>query len=126
MQSAFAIAALVAALVHVWFFVLESVQFQQPRVFRRFGLTSAAEAAIVRPMAFNQGFYNLFLAVGIVIGLGLLASGAAAEGRAMVMLACGIMIGAAVVLFATNRRFLSAAAVQGGPPLVALIAASLA
>ena len=68
------IAAVVAALIHVWFFVLESLQFDQPKVFGRFGITSAEDAAIVRPMAFNQGFYNLFLALGILAGLGLVAS----------------------------------------------------
>ncbi len=51
------VAALAAALVHVWFFALESVLFERPTVFRRFGLRSAEEAAVVRPMAFNQGFY---------------------------------------------------------------------
>jgi putative membrane protein len=33
------------------------------------------------------------------------------------------MVGAGAVLLATNRRFLSAAAIQAGPPLVALLAA---
>ena len=117
-----AVAAVVAALIHVWFFVLESVQFQQPRVFRRFGLKSAEEASIVRPMAFNQGFYNLFLAVGMAVGLGLVAGGSAAEGRAIVLFACGVMVGAAVILFASNRRFLTAALIQGGPPLVTIVA----
>ncbi len=119
------VAAVLAALVHVWFFVLESVQFQQPRVFRRFGLKSAEEAAIVRPMAFNQGFYNLFLAVAVAVGVGLAAGGQVAEGRAIVLVACGVMLGAAVVLYASNRRFLTAALIQGGPPLVAMIASSL-
>ena len=64
------VAALVAAAIHVWFFVLESVQFTRPTVFARFGIRSAEDAAIVRPMAFNQGFYNLFLAIGIVAGPG--------------------------------------------------------
>jgi putative membrane protein len=119
------VAAVVAALIHVWFFVLESVQFKQPRVYGRFGLKSAEDAAIVRPMAFNQGFYNLFLAVGVAVGLGLVAGGRVEEGRAMVLFACGVMLGAAVVLFASNRRFLTAAAIQGGPPLVGLLASMM-
>ena len=73
-------------------------------------------------MAFNQGFYNLFLAVGVAVGVGLAAGGQVAEGRAMVLVACGVMLGAAVVLFASNRRFLVAALIQGGPPLVAIVA----
>ena len=120
------LAAAVAALVHVWFFALESLLFQRPTVFRRFGLRSAEDAAIVRPMAFNQGFYNLFLAIGIAVGLVLVATGSdAVPGRAIVLFACACMVGAGVVLVATNRRFLTAAAIQVGPPLVALLAAFL-
>jgi putative membrane protein len=116
-------AAAIAALVHVWFFALESLLFERPSVFRRFGLRSDEDAAIVRPMAFNQGFYNLFLAAGIGGGLLLIANGQEPAGRAIVLFACACMVGAGVVLLATNRRFLAAAALQAGPPLVAIVAA---
>ena len=119
------LAASVAALVHVWFFALESVLFERPTVSRRFGLKSADEAAIVRPMAFNQGFYNLFLAAGIVAGLVLVALGEVEAGRAIVLFACVCMVGAGLVLVATDRRFLTAAAIQAGPPLIALLATVL-
>lgn len=119
------VAASLAAAIHVWFFALESLLFERPTVFRRFGLKSAEEAAVVRPMAFNQGFYNLFLAVGVVVGLALGAAGQDTAGRAIVLFACACMVGAAVVLLATSRRFLRAAAIQAGPPLVALLAALL-
>ncbi len=118
-------AALLAAAIHAWFFVLESVRFTRPEVYGRFGLRSAEDAAIVRPMAFNQGFYNLFLAIGIVIGLGLVAGGQVEGGRAVVLFACACMVGAGVVLLATNRRFLAAASIQALPPLVALLAGLL-
>ena len=117
------LAAAIAALVHVWFFALESLLFERPTVFRRFGVRSAEDAAIVRPMAFNQGFYNLFLAAGIGGGLLLIANGQEPAGRAIVLFACACMVGAGVVLLATNRRFLAAAALQAGPPLVAIVAA---
>ena len=119
------IAALVAALIHVWFFVLESLQFDQPKVFGRFGITSAEDAAIVRPMAFNQGFYNLFLALGILGGLGFVATGRVEAGRAVVLFACACMVGAGAVLLATNRRFLIGSLVQAVPPLVAIVAGLL-
>ena len=119
------LAASLAALIHFWFFVLESVLFERPTVFRRFGLRSPEDAAIVRPMAFNQGFYNLFLAAGIVGGLVLIATGQEAAGQAIVLFACACMVGAGLVLVATNRRFLTAAAIQAGPPLVALLSALL-
>lgn len=117
------LAAVAAALIHVWFFALESLLFERPPVFRRFGLHSAGDAAIVRPMAFNQGFYNLFLAAGIGAGLPLIANGQETAGRAIVLFACACMVGAGIVLLATNRRFLTAAALQGGPPLAAIVAA---
>lgn len=117
------VAALVAAAVHLWFFVLESVQFTQPKVYARFGLRSAEDAAIVRPMAFNQGFYNLFLAIGILVGLAFVAAGQVEAGRGVVLFACATMVGAGVVLLASNRRFLIGASIQAVPPAIALIAA---
>jgi putative membrane protein len=76
-------------------------------------------------MAFNQGFYNLFLALGIAGGLGLIATGRVAEGRAIVLFACACMAAAGVVLVASNPRFLAGAALQAGPPLVAIVAGLL-
>jgi putative membrane protein len=119
------IAAAVAALVHVWFFALESVLFTRPTVWRRFGVRSAEDAAVIRPMAFNQGFYNLFLAVGVVLGLLLVAAGNPIAGRAVVVFACASMVAAGAVLVATDRRFAGAAAIQAVPPLIALLATLL-
>ena len=113
-------AAIVAAVIHVWFFVLESIRFMRPAVWRRFGLGSEAEAAVVRSFAFNQGFYNLFLAIGVGLGLGLAATGDVSSGRAIVLFACGSMIAAGVVLVAHNRAFARAALVQVVPPLLAV------
>ncbi|HEY3164823.1 MAG TPA: DUF1304 domain-containing protein [Candidatus Limnocylindrales bacterium] len=113
--------ALVAAAFHVLFFVLESVVFTQPPIAARFGLTSPEQIAAVRPMAFNQGFYNLFLAIGIVGGLVLVASGSVDAGRAIVLFASTCMVGAGLVLLATNRRFARSAAIQAGPPLIAIV-----
>jgi putative membrane protein len=117
------VAALVAAAFHVLFFILESVTFSQPTVAARFGLTTPEQIAAVRPMAFNQGFYNLFLAIGIAGGLALVAGGSADAGRAIVLFACACMVGAGVVLFSTNRRFVRSAAIQAVPPLVAIVVA---
>jgi putative membrane protein len=113
-------AAAVAAAVHVWFFVLESVWFMRPAVWRRFGLASEADARVVRSFAFNQGFYNLFLAAGVALGLALVAAGEVGAGRAVALFALGSMVAAGIVLFLHNPGFLRAAAVQAGPPLVAV------
>jgi putative membrane protein len=117
-----AIAAVaIAALIHVYFFVLESLWFTRPAVWRRFGLDSDEEARITRSFAYNQGFYNLFLAAGVAIGVALIALGDQASGRAITLFACGSMIAAGVVLVVHNRRFLFAAAVQAVPPLIAVL-----
>jgi putative membrane protein len=115
-------AAVVAALVHAWFFAMESLWFMRPTVWRRFGLASEADASVVRSWAYNQGFYNLFLAVGVAIGLALVGVGDPVAGRAIVLFACGSMIAAGVVLYLHNPAFLRAAAIQVLPPLVAVIA----
>jgi putative membrane protein len=118
-------AAIVAALIHVWLFVLESLWFSRPAVWARFGLASDEEARTVGSFAFNQGFYNLFLAVGVGIGLLLEATGDSVSGRAVVLFACGSMVAAGVVLVLHNRTFLQAALIQVGPALVAILAAWL-
>ena len=122
MQPIGIVAAIVAALIHVWFFVLESLWFSRPAVWARFGLASDEEARTVRSFAFNQGFYNLFLAVGIGIGLVLAGTGDPVSGRAIVLFACGSMVAAGVVLVLHNRTFLQAALIQVVPALVAILA----
>src|SRR5919112_4762952 len=84
-----AAAALVAAAIHVGFFVLESILFMQPRVFRRFGLASEDEARVVRSFAYNQGFYNLFLAAGAIGGVAKSLTGDPEGGVPVVLFACG-------------------------------------
>ena len=116
------VAAVVAAGFHVLFFVLESITFAQPSVAARFGLSTPEQIAAVRPMAFNQGFYNLFLAIGIVVGLALVVSNSVEAGRAVILFACACMVGAGVVLFASSRRFARSAVIQGLPPLIAIVA----
>ncbi|HYK94999.1 MAG TPA: DUF1304 domain-containing protein [Candidatus Dormibacteraeota bacterium] len=114
-------AAAIAALIHVYFFVLESLWFLRPAVWRRFGLDSDADARVTRSFAYNQGFYNLFLAAGVAIGLTLVAIGDPVSGRAITLFACGSMVAAGVVLVAHNPSFLSAAAIQAVPPAVAML-----
>jgi len=115
-------AAVVAALVHTWFFVLESLWFMRPTVYRRFGIQSDDEAKVVRSFAYNQGFYNLFLAAGIAVAVALVGTGDLVSGRAIALFACGSMVAAGIVLYLFDRRFLRAAAIQVVPPLVAILA----
>jgi len=118
-------AAVVAAAIHAYFFLMESLWFMQERVWGRFGLKSAEDARIVQSFAYNQGFYNLFLAVGVGLGLILIGTGATEAGRAIVLFACGSMVAAGAVLVLHSASFLRAAAIQAGPPIIALAAAFL-
>ena len=115
-------AAVIAGLIHAYFFVLESLWFMRPAVWRRFGIGSEADAQVVRSFAYNQGFYNLFLAAGVALGIVLVAAGEVASGRAITLFACGSMAAAGLVLVLHNRSFLRAAAIQAVPPLVAILA----
>lgn len=114
-----------AALVHVYIFFLESVAWTAPRTRAVFG-TSEQEAQTTRPLAFNQGFYNLFLAVVTAVGIVLLASGStdgpASAGAALVLAGTGSMAAAATVLVLSDRSKARAAATQGTLPLLAVIA----
>ena len=109
-----------AALLHAGFFVLESILWTRPAVWRRFWLRNQEEAELTRPLAYNQGFYNLFLAVGVVVGLALLSSHREA-GRAIVLFGCGSMALAALVLLSTGRDKARAAAIQFLPPAIAVV-----
>jgi len=82
-----------AALLHVYIFVLESVRWSHPSVWRIFGLTSQDAADTTKPMAYNQGFYNLFLAIGAGIGVVLWAVNGVGDvaGRTLLLFALGSM-----------------------------------
>jgi putative membrane protein len=108
-----------AALVHVYIFVLESLRWEVPATRAIFG-TDETTAAITRPLAYNQGFYNLFLAIGTIAGIGLSGPDRDA-GVALVVFATGSMLAAALVLVGRDRSKARAAIVQGTFPLIALL-----
>jgi len=115
--------ALVAAVVHVYIFVLESMLWTTPRARATFATTPDA-AVTTRELAYNQGWYNLFLAVGTVLGLALSRSGdvtVRAAGVGVLLLATASMVGAALVLVQRTPKLARAAAVQGFAPLVAIV-----
>ena len=119
LATSFVLAGL-AALVHVYIFVLESLRWERPSTRAVFG-TTAETAAITRPLAYNQGFYNLFLAVGTAVGI-VLAGANRDASVALVAMGTGSMLAAAIVLVTSDRSKARAAAVQGLLPLLALVA----
>jgi putative membrane protein len=79
--AALALAGL-AALLHVYIFVLESLRWTAPRTRAVFG-TTAEEAQATKMLAFNQGFYNLFLAVVTAVGIVAVVLGHRSVGAAL-------------------------------------------
>jgi len=110
-----------AAVLHVVFFVFESVLWTRPAIWKRFGVTDQAAADTTRSMAYNQGFYNLFLAIGAFVGIVVYGVGEHAVGLTLVFFSLGCMLLAAVVLMTTGVRYLRAAIIQGILPLAGII-----
>jgi putative membrane protein len=102
--------AVLAAAIHVYIFALESLMWMNPATRAVFRVRTTEAAETLRPMAFNQGFYNLFLALGVVVGWLMTLYGDAVwvqTGIGMMLLALASMAGAALV--------------QGAAPALALV-----
>ncbi|MDF1477826.1 DUF1304 domain-containing protein [Leifsonia sp. H3M29-4] len=111
-----------AAVIHIVIFFMESILWSKPAVWKRFGLKTQQEADIVKPMAFNQGFYNVFLAIGAGVGLVMLGSAQWSQGGiAIAIFACASMVLAALVLITSSPKLARAAALQGVAPLVGIV-----
>src|SRR6201993_1264509 len=91
-----------AALLHVYIFTMESLTWTAPRTRATFG-TTAEEAETTKLLAFNQGFYNLFLAIVSGVGIAAVEMGHNAVGAALIFAGVGSMASAAVVLLAPAR-----------------------
>lgn len=118
------ILAALAALLHVYIFYMESIAWTSRSVRATFGL-SEAEAEATKEMAFNQGFYNLFLAIITGIGIGLYSAGHDAAGAALVLAGIGSMTAAALVLFLSSPAKRGAALKQGVIPLLGVVAITI-
>lgn len=111
--------AALAATVHVYIFVLESFAWTTARTRAVFG-TTPEEAETTRMLAFNQGFYNLFLAVVTAIGVALVVLGHRSVGGALILAGAGSMLAAAVVLLSSSPDKARPAIIQGTFPLLAV------
>jgi putative membrane protein len=113
-----------AAILHVYIFLLESLSWTSPRTRAVFG-TTAEEAETTKTLAFNQGFYNLFLAIVTTVGIAVVALGDNGIGLALIFAGVGSMLAAAVVLVASSPDKARAAVVQGGFPAIAVVLLAL-
>jgi putative membrane protein len=118
---------LIPALVQGYIFVLEALLWGKPRTNATFGV-KPEQVETLRPWALNQGWYNLFLAVGILLGwlgnqgwlwepgLGALTGGLL--GSPVAAFALASMLAAGLVLVISNPRMFRSALVQIVPALV--------
>lgn len=112
------ILAFLAGLLHVGFFVMETLLWSRPQVHRIFGVKDPADAAVQSRAMANLGFYNLFLGLGAMGGaLAVWYVGIVS----VVLYSCLFMVGAAIVLIGTSRQLWRGALVQGLLPLIALV-----
>jgi putative membrane protein len=118
------LAAILAGVVHLLIFCMESLWWTTPQVRRRFR-QSSEQADATKLFAFNQGFYNLFLAVGTFAGLALVLRGHPRAGLVLVCWNCLSMLGAAIVLAASAPRMWRGAVIQGAAPLIFLLLAAV-
>jgi putative membrane protein len=112
--------AVLAALLHVYIFVMESLTWTSARTRATFG-TTPETAEITKELAFNQGFYNLFLAIVTAVGVIGVFTGHRAVGVALVVAGVGSMLAAAVVLLSSSPDKARAAVTQGTFPLIAIV-----
>ena len=111
--------AAVAALVHCFIFYLESIAWTSPRSRATFGTTEET-AEITRPLAFNQGFYNLFLAIAVIVGIAVFST-CRPVGATLVFTGAGSMLAAALVLLLSDPSKARPAVIQGSAPLLAVV-----
>jgi putative membrane protein len=117
-----AIFAGLAALIHVAIFTLESVLWSRPTTWKRFGVRSQDDADVLRPMAYNQGFYNVFLALGAGVGILMIGSESVRQGGvALTIFSLLSMLLASIVLVSSNPRLVRAAMFQGLAPLLGIV-----
>lgn len=117
------IVALLAAALHLLIFYMESLAWEGTLARKTFGGT-AEEARPHRFYAFNQGFYNLFLAIEVLLGAALAQAGeggARVVGLVLVAFGCASMLGAALALGIASRGHRVAALKQGTLPALALV-----
>jgi uncharacterized membrane protein len=114
--------------VHVLVFVIEYMLWLKPVIYERalskLNVTTDAsyyeQAKILEVLFINQGFYNMFVALGGTAGIVLYRLGKKSEGVTLVCYVCLFALGASLVLASSTTAY-PAALVQGLPPALALL-----
>ncbi|WP_327148750.1 DUF1304 domain-containing protein [Nocardia sp. NBC_01329] len=119
MFIAIAAFAAVSVLLHVYIWYLES--FAWTGAARGVFGTSAEEAVATRELAYNQGFYNLFLAIIAGVGIIVAVAGDREIGVTLIFAGTAAMLGAATVLLVSSPDKRASAVKQGAAPLVTVV-----
>ena len=118
------ITAFLAAALHVFIFYIESFAWTT-RALSVFGMDrESAEAT--KEMAFNQGFYNLVLAIEAFAGIAVYFLASPTVGLTLALFGVGSMLAAALLLFVTSPNKRSAEIKQGFLPLISVAALGVA
>lgn len=116
-----AILAALAAALHVFIFYLEVFAWEGALARKIFGSQSDEELRITAFYAYNQGVYNLALAVIAGVGAVLMCAGSTSVGAALALAGTGSMLFAALALGLKSPKHRGAAVKQGMLPLLAVI-----
>jgi putative membrane protein len=112
---------ILAGLLHVVIFAMESLFFMNEKVYTRFGLFTVEHAQIVQAFAYNQGWYNLFLAIAALMGVFFAKKMNPNVGNTLSLYACFSMLAAALVLITSSPEMARAAITQGLFPCIAIV-----
>lgn len=104
---------LLVALLHGYFLVLEMFLWDKPMGLKAFGL-SREQAAATKVLASNQGLYNGFIAVGLLVGV---IRGAEGYDFKVYFLGCVIVAGIYGAITASRKILL----VQALPGIIGLL-----
>ncbi len=118
----------ITILIHIAVFIGESMFWLEPVIYKQAvmkidlitDVSSYEQARILEVLFFNQGFYNLFVALGGVVGVILYKTGKTQAGLALVSNTCFFAFGAALVLASSTTAY-PAALIQGVPPALAIL-----
>ncbi|MET9374267.1 DUF1304 domain-containing protein [Streptomyces sp. NPDC002992] len=113
--------ALIAAAVHLFVWPLESFLYSRHAWVREFLTGSSADAPEVRLWRFNVGFYNLFLALGMIAGFVALHLDHETVGRTLILYLSAFMIGGGIMLAVSDPRLWRGAVGQAAPGVVILL-----
>ena len=116
---------LLPAVIHLYVFVLESFLWGKPRTNQTFGLRPA-DVEATRPLAFNQGVYNLLLAVAVIAGAALWMGVPTFEkgpfaGQVLLVYGLGSITVAGLTLLASAPKLWRSALIQLVPAVAGLV-----